>query len=353
MDRSTRATWERSATTRRAATSLAWSAILIGGAATAALHAEEWRVRVGAETAHRGSQALAFLPNELWVHVGDTIRWTFPTHERHTLTFLRPGQTRPPAFGPIFGVVVGCPGTTPDGSAFDNSSCVSTGVLMLDDDQTSIDAPSYSVAFPSTGNFKFVCLLHADMTGVVHVLDASATLPHDQDFYDRQARRGEAVLLDEASRARARAPGDGDASGTIAAGIGAVVTMTGAGSQTASLMRFARKVVVVRVGDTVEWANLDPSINHTVTFGTEPADPRPPSTGVVLSSDGARQAVINSPSGSVSSGFLTPAPQDRANLAQSAPGVTRFRVTFTTPGTFEYICAIHDELGMKGTVIVQ
>jgi plastocyanin len=33
---------------------------------------------------HRpGSQALAFLPNERWVRAGDSIRWTFPTHERH------------------------------------------------------------------------------------------------------------------------------------------------------------------------------------------------------------------------------------------------------------------------------
>jgi len=31
---------------------------------------------------------------------------------------------------------------------------------------------------------------------------------------------------------------------------------------------------------------------------------------------------------------------------------TRFRVTFTAPGTFNYICALHDDLGMKGTVIV-
>jgi plastocyanin len=36
------------------------------------------------------------LPNEFWVHTGDSIRWTFPTHERHTLTFLTSGQTRPP-----------------------------------------------------------------------------------------------------------------------------------------------------------------------------------------------------------------------------------------------------------------
>ena len=67
----------------------------------------QWQVSVGAESPNRGSQALAFLPNELWVHTGDSIRWTFSTHERHTLTFLKPGQTRPPGFGPIFGVPVG------------------------------------------------------------------------------------------------------------------------------------------------------------------------------------------------------------------------------------------------------
>ena len=55
---------------------------------------------------------------------------------------------------------------------------------------------------------------------------------------------------------------------------------------------------------------------------------------------------------SVNSGFLSPTPQDRANLAQAPPGVTRFRVTFTAPGTFHYICAVHDQLGMNGTVIV-
>src|SRR5436189_243506 len=89
----------------------------------------QWQVSVGAESPNRGSQALAFLPNELWVHAGDSILWTFPTHERHTLTFLKPGQTRPPGFGPTFGVPVGCPGLTPDGSSFDGSACVTTGVL--------------------------------------------------------------------------------------------------------------------------------------------------------------------------------------------------------------------------------
>jgi plastocyanin len=33
--------------------------------------------------------------------------------------------------------------------------------------------------------------------------------------------------------------------------------------------------------------------------------------------------------------------------------VTRFRVTFTTPGTFNYRCILHDNLGMVGRVIVR
>jgi plastocyanin len=332
------------------------AAILMAGAAATTVQAKEWLAMAGAESPDRGSQALAFLPNQLWVQAGDSIRWTFPTHERHTLTFLTPGQTRPPGFGPMFGVEVGCPGATPDGASFDGSACVNSDILLLDDNTVSTaSAPTYSVSFPAAGNFKFVCLLHADMTGVVHVLNSSEALPHDQNFYDRQAESELILLLRGASRLKGRRTfGDeGEVqSSDVAAGIGEIVTTTGAGSQTASLMRFVRDTIDVRAGDTVEWVSLDPSINHTVTFGTEPADPRPPSANVLPTSDGARQAVIGSPTDNVNSGFLSPAPQDRAGLAMSPPGVTRFRVTFTSPGTFNYICAIHDTLGMKGTVIV-
>ena len=304
--------------------------------------ANTWQLQVGAESDDGANQALAFLPNEIWIHAGDSVRWAFPTQERHTLTFLTPGQVRPPLFGPTWGVEVGCPGTTPDGSSFDGSACVHSGILIADP-----VPPTYTVQFPSAGNFKFVCLAHADMTGVVHVLDVSEPLPFDQAFYDEQVEKEQGLLLAKASRLKGRGtPGD------VAAGIGEIVTTTGAGSQTASLMRFGRGTIVVGVGDTVEWTSLDPSINHTVTFGTEPADPRPPSANVLPTSDGARQAVIGSPTDNVNSGFLSPAPQDRAKLPQSPPGVTRLRVTFTAPGTFNYICAVHDQLGMKGTVIV-
>ena len=69
-------------------------------------------------------------------------------------------------------------------------------------------------------------------------------------------------------------------------------------------------------------------------------------------SDGARQATISSTTDSVNSGLLALASQDRSGLPETPLGVTRFRVTFTAPGTYEYICSLHDNLGMVGTVIV-
>jgi len=334
--------------------SFALTAILIAGATATTVQATDWNVIAGSESPDRGSHALAFLPNELWVHAGDTVHWTFATHEKHTLTFLKPGQIRPAAIGPVFPVEIGCPGTTPDGSSFDGSSCLHSGAFLLDDTVPTTSVPSYSVRFPSTGNFKFVCLFHSDMTGQVHVLDLSQPLPHTQDFYDREGHREQALLLAATSplQGRGTPSAEDGAQNSVAAGNGAILATTGGGSVTTALMRFVRDTIVVHVGDTVEWINLHPSINHTVTFGTEPVDPRTISSNVQTTSDGARQATIGSPTDNVNSGYLSPTPQDRANLAQAAPNVARFRVTFTSPGTFNYICALHDDLGMIGTVIV-
>jgi plastocyanin len=78
----------------------------------------------------------------------------------------------------------------------------------------------------------------------------------------------------------------------------------------------------------------------------------PPSANVTVDADGARHAIISSTSDAVHSGFITEAPQDRTALAQAPLGVTRFRVTFTQPGLYNYKCVLHDNLGMLGEVIV-
>ena len=307
-----------------------------------------WQATAGAQSKDLARQGLAFLPNELWVQVGDSITWTFATDEVHTVTFLKqdvtPQQTRPAN-------TVGCPGGSPpdgrtdDNPSFDGSACVNSGR------QTS---GSYTVSFPTAGNFKLVCLVHANMTGTIHVLKLSDTLPHNQAFYDEQARNQGTDLLSDGTRLLVRgiAAAEEEPGNAVSAGIGEIVA-TGGGSHSMSVMRFLRGATVIRVGDTVEWTNLDPVTPHTITFGIEPADNNM-TVGVNPDPDpdGARHAVISSTADNVNSGRIVAAPQERTGLAQAPLGVTRFRVTFTRPGVFNYICALHDELGMVGKVIV-
>ena len=118
-------------------------------------------------------------------------------------------------------------------------------------------------------------------------------------------------------------------------------------------MRFIVDKMQIHAGQTVEWNNHDPVTPHTVTFGTEPANPLgPPSSNVTVDADGALHAIIYSNADSVHSGLIVAPPQERLDVVQSPLGVTRFRVTFKNAGTFPYICALHDNLGMKGTVMV-
>ena len=142
----------------------------------------QWTASVGAQSKDLGRQALAFLPNEIWIHAGDSITWKLVTDEPHTVTFLIANQIRNP-------FDVGCPGYSPDNSPFDGSTCVSTPPLAKDQ--------TFTVSFPSAGNFKLSCLFHENMQGTVHVLDLSQTLPHDQAFYDNHAKSDGATLLQD------------------------------------------------------------------------------------------------------------------------------------------------------------
>jgi plastocyanin len=318
-------------------------------------HAETWKATVGAQSHDKGRQALAFLPNEMWIHAGDSITWTFNADEIHTVTFLTPSQPRPP-------FQVGCPGVTPSGSSFNDSMCVTTPPLTSPN--------TYTVTFPSAGNFKLVCLVHENMTGLVHVLNASQPLPHNQAFYDRQAAIEARDLITDTDNFRSHEledhfshddsshdssndlfSHDHSGSSNVIAGIGEIVATPG-GQQTLSIVRFIRPTTVIHVGQTVEWANFDPITPHTITFGAEPANPIPPSSNVTVDEDGARHAVISAPNESVHSGFIIAAPQERIGLPQAPITVTRFRVTFTETGTFPFICVLHDNLGMMGKVVV-
>jgi plastocyanin len=96
----------------------------------------EWYATVGAQSADMGRQALAFLPNEIWIHAGDSITWRWDADDAHTVTFLPATEPRPNFGVPPFS-------TSP--ATFDGSQSVITPPLTK--------PSTFTVIFPSAGNF--------------------------------------------------------------------------------------------------------------------------------------------------------------------------------------------------------
>jgi plastocyanin len=314
---------------------------------------QDWKATVGGQSADMSKQAVAFLPDELWIHAGDSITWTFNSGDIHTVTFLTVGQVYP------FDQSNGCPPITPSGQPFDGSSCVSSAPLTL--------GQTYQVIFPKAGNYEIVCLVHGQMFGTIHVLDLDLPLPHDQAYYDKQAKQQLQALLEDADLQQQHAEHQhsiGDMffarvtprTAAVTAGVGEIAATAG-GQQSFSLVRFVNGNVTIRVGDTVEWANLDPEIGHTITFGVIPQDLIDPSCSpdcvVTTDPDGTPHVTITSAKQNVHSGLIAALLEDEPGVPQGpvAPP-TRFRITFSAPGTYPYVCAFHDNLGMEGKVVV-
>ena len=77
------------------------------GVASAA-STQTYTVLVGAEDLSRHSDVMAFFPETLHIHVGDTVLWKQNTHEIHTVTFL--ANTPEPA------LILPAPASFPPGS---------------------------------------------------------------------------------------------------------------------------------------------------------------------------------------------------------------------------------------------
>ena len=328
---------------------------LRGDESASATPPQTWYATVGAQSGDKGRQALAFLPNEIWIHAGDFIKWTFDADEVHTVTFIPDTETRP-----FFQTVAGSSTAT-----FNGSTTVSSPGGFADlGNQVSpafVKGATFIVKFTTPGNYKQVCLFHQNMTGVVHVLEADAPLPHDQDFYDRQAADQRRDLLSDRDGRSVAACGECAAHDSlkarvVTAGTGEI-SATAGGTQTLSVMRFLADPIYIRAGDTVEWTNQNPVEAHTVTFGTAPtglAIFAPFPDNLPMDPDGALHAVITPSAPNASSGIMAAAAQDpNSGMGNQTPlGLTRFRATFPIPGAFPYRCLLHDDLGMKGMVIV-
>src|SRR6185437_3457493 len=156
---------------RRNVFSLLFGFVLAAGlvsSAPAASAQQTWHIQVGVDSHDQTERANAFLPNEIWIYAGVSIKFTFSSkNEGHTVTLLESGQARPLVSGPM------------------------------------ANEAAYIVKFPKPGNYKLAHLTHSDMYGVVHVLQKTdsaaafyaASLPYDQFDYDHRAAEEMSELL--------------------------------------------------------------------------------------------------------------------------------------------------------------
>ena len=252
-----------------------------------------WTAKVGAETRDQSVQADGFFVNELWINEGDSVLWTWvPVNEPHTVTLLGSAIARPTPPPPIGPTLLPPPVPAPppfyfgqDASvnpAFNNNcqalgsgssttftsttSCASSGALN--------DGATFKVTFPtgSAGDYKFVCLIHTDMTGTVHVRAKGTAYPYSKVEYTKKALDEAEDVLNDGDDQREEVRDDNYTDEI--AGTGEIVA-TGGGTQYRAVVRFLKGVLRIKAGDTVTWTNLDPTEPHTVTFGTEPANFNP------------------------------------------------------------------------------
>jgi plastocyanin len=293
--------------------------VALGSSASGAVSGPTtWHVRVGAETPDMAVTAMAFLPKEVWVDAGDTVHWTSNSAEPHTVTFLAPGTSLPEfnPFDPTQTTMQG--GSLQNGTAYTNSGILATQPIFVFTDP----ATSYALTFPTAGDFTYYCLLHGlMMTGTVHVRAAGTAYPYTQGDYDRAGTKQANAILHRGRDAWREARQTHATTGSR--------VLVGIDGEGFGVSRFVRDRVVVHVGHTVSFAVAGPGAPHTVTFGQEP-----PGLAILApSGDPTHYA-----GGDLNSGVLAP----------GAP----FDVTFTKVGTFHYICAIHDDMGMVGDVVV-
>jgi plastocyanin len=187
------------------------------------------------------------------------------------------------------------------------------------------------------------------MTGTVVVKATGSAYPDNQINYNAEGKRQESQLLRQGSILRGQQVAQGSTlgkEGKVLIGSGFVRTTSG-GAQSVALNRFYPETITIHKGQTVTWTANDPVTPHTVTFGAEPGDPFTP-----VGLDGPGHATLTTPyptrfvgptvhSGPLGQGHLGP--------ITFAPS---FAVTFNAAGTYQYYCALHDDLGMVGTVNV-
>jgi plastocyanin len=218
-----------------------------------------------------------FLPKKLVVPQGTTLTWYNLDTVRHTVQSpVILGDDTPPPI-PIGPDLIARSGALP---------CSPAGAA---------DCASRSVTFDTPGSFAFVCSIHQRMSGTIVVREPERTTPPP-------------------TQAPRPTPPPGQAADRRVSILG---------------RQFSPRVLKIKQGDTVKWANGSEMTHTSTTVAPEGGTPRVPTWNHTL---GPRSAIPVG--GRLTTGNYTVSPAE----------------TFNVPGTFYYQCLIHP--GMAGQINV-
>jgi plastocyanin len=341
--------------------------LLLGYSATALAAplapSRTYTVLVGAGDVHHGVEVMAYFPDALRIHVGDTVHWVQNTNEIHTVTFL--GGSQPPALivtaaslemtstpSPLVFNPLAVNRAAPTVGLGDMTTFVNSGLMGREPGQYR----SFDLTFTAQGTYHYLCLVHGVMmSGTVKVFGPHAHVASPREVMAiglhqlaRQMAKAPAVIR---AAERQIKPATANPDGTVTHHV-----VMGFSKGQIDLMRFFPAKTRVHPGDTVTW-EMSPSNTapHTVTFlngQPEPglAVPVPqPSGPPVLYIDPAvlfpspfPPAPVLTRTGMYNSGLMNPG-TDTASW-QVSPEIT--------PGPLPFLCMLHDTSGMRGTLTV-
>ena len=346
---------------------LALSALTAAAAAmlvpAAAAQAASTPVSVGLPAAQakqmpEGSDANAFYPRTVTVKKGGKAAFKFRGF--HNVTFPAKGEA-PPALvapdpaQPVTGAVDaagaafwfnGQPNifpvpesVAPQGSKVVNGKKLHGSGLFLAEGAP----PDYVVSFPKKGSFVYYCTVHPGMKGTVKVVGKRAKVPSKAKVKRAAAKQAKATVAKAEQLATAAPTGN--------------VVQVGSDAGEVAFLAYFPKAKTVPAGTPVEFKFSDDSTEiHNVVFG--PADYVAALAEKFFGPVVDAQSVYPSdPPGSP----LTVTPTSHGNgFANTglldADGASPFpasgTVTFSTPGTYAYICTVHGPF-MSGSITVQ
>ncbi|MEA2638770.1 MAG: hypothetical protein QOF51_164 [Chloroflexota bacterium] len=349
----------------------------ISSAAPVAQESRNLTVLVGA--GRDTDDVFAFFPQNIRVHAGDSITWDQNSDSAHTISFgtsgfpgpaqgtisLPPGQTVPAPVLPI----AGRPGVnqanpsqyypfmSPEivDNTWNGVGFASSGRLTGSEPQPGLPrVVSFSLTFDTPGTYQYRCLIHGNqMYGTVEVVDATATAPSQAEI-DTQAEAEQAVLTALLPAAHAQNPQAGKAAGANGTSVWSVQagnTQAGITDLRVQVLEFMPKNVTITAGDTVLWTSS--FAFHTVGFF--PVAPPPPDTYVDTAADGSTIVVTNPDTANPHKPADVFDPRQAftsGRIGYDRPAGNSWTLIFDTPGVYDYICAVHGDRGMKGTITV-